>query len=375
MKSLRILIALSLIVNSFAGCHSGDQKTIIAKTKSIKIGAILPLSGDLAQYGESGKQGLTIALDEFKESHKEVSCDVVVEDDKADVKVALSAINKLVSNDNVRIVVGAMASGVTLGIAPVINQKKIILIAPTSTASDVTNAGDYIFRVCVSDAFEGKSMADYISKNFPRSRIGVVYINNDYGIGLKNNFVESANTIGLKIVMDNGYNPTQKDFKTIINKLKNEKVDLLYIVAQKEQLNFFTQCKEMNYNPQFTGSTMIEDNDLLAQLGSFLEGTLYTYRSYNPADSGKSTQYFVNAYQKKYNKVPDFYAASVYDATRLALQTALDCGISKLEPKEYLYAVKDFNGVTGQIAFDKNGDVQQGFSIKSISSNRFTFKR
>lgn len=374
MNKIKILILLSAIIVAFTGCNSCNQKKVIEESKTVKIGAILPLSGDLAQYGRSGKEGLTIALDEFKENNKEVICNMVIEDDKADVKVALSAINKLVSNDNVKIVVGAMASGVTLGIAPMINEKKIILIAPTSTASDVTNAGDYIFRVCVSDAFEGKSMADYISKKFPKAKIGVIYINNDYGIGLKNNFVESANAMGLNIAIDNGYNPTQKDFKTIINKLKNEKIDLLYIVAQKEQINFFTQCKELNYKPQFTGSTMIEDNDLLAQLSSFLDGTIYTYRSYNPTDSGKSTQYFVNAYQKKYNKLPDFYAASVYDATKLALQTELHCSSNNSDYREYLYELKNFNGVTGQITFDKNGDVQQRFSIKVISSNHFIFK-
>src|SRR5574343_1704384 len=212
MNSIKNLIALSAIVFAFTGCNSCNQKMVLKEPKSVKIGAILPLSGDLAQYGESGEQGLTIALDEFKENNKEINCDIVIEDDKADVKVALSAINKLVSTDNVKIIVGAMASGVTLGIAPVINEKKIILIAPTSTASDVTNAGDYIFRVCVSDAFEGKSMAEYISKNFPKAKIGVVYINNDYGIGLKKNFVESENAIGLNIAVDNGYNPTQTDF-------------------------------------------------------------------------------------------------------------------------------------------------------------------
>lgn len=373
MYRLKFLLELFLIISAFTVCNSCKQKKDALETKSIKIGAILPLSGDLAQYGESGKQGLTIALNEFKDNHKEVSCDIVIEDDKADVKVALSAINKLILDDKVKIIVGAMASGVTLGIAPVINEKKVILLSPTSTSSDITIAGDYIFRVCVSDAFEGKSMVDYIFKNFPTSKIGVIYINNDYGIGLKKNFIENAKLVGLNIAIDNGYNPTQKDFKTIINKLKNEKIDLLYIVAQKEQLNFFSQCKELNYKPQFTGSTMIEDNDLLSNLGSFLSGTLYTYRSYNPTDIGKSTQYFVTAYQNKYKKVPDFYAASVYDATKLALQTTLECTAKNLDYKDYLYGVKDYNGVTGQITFDKNGDVQQGFSIKKIQNNKFTF--
>ena len=369
MKNIIILTAIVLVLTA---CRSHDQE--IPNTKAIiKIGAILPLSGDLAQYGKSGKQGLTIALNEFKEYHNDLKVDVIIEDDKADVKMALSAVNKLLANDNIKIIVGAMTSGVTLGIAPTINDKKALLIAPTSTASAVTNAGDYIFRVCVSDTYEGRSMADYIAKNFTNKHIGVVYINNDYGIGLKQNFIESTKQNSLSITFENGYNPTQKDFRTIINKLKSGKIDLLYIVAQKEQVDFFIQCKELNYKPQFTGSTMVEDNDLLGQLGDFLNGTLYTYRSYNPTDKGKTTQYFVNAYQKKYNKVPDFYAASVYDATKLALQTALDCSANGTDCKAYLYNMEDFNGVTGKIKFDNNGDVQQGFSIKEIKNGAFQF--
>lgn len=374
-KSL-IIATVIFLIGSISFWFWKSQNSISIKDgKDIKIGALLPLTGDLALYGESGKQGLTIALDEFKANHKDLSFDIIIEDDKADVKIALSSFNKLITTDDVKIVIGAMASGVTLGIAPVVNKKKIILIAPTSTASDVTNAGDYIFRVCVSDAYEGKSMADYIARMFKDKRIGVAYINNDYGVGLKKNFIESATANKLNIVFENGYNPTQKDFKGIINKLKNEKVDLLYLVAQKEQIEFFKQCKELNYKPQFTGSTMVEDNDLFAKLADFLDGTIYTYRSYNPTDTGTTTKYFINAYHKKYNKVPDFYAASVYDATRLALQTAYDCSKNKTDPKKYLYEIKNFNGVTGLISFDANGDVQQGFSIKEIKNGNFQFNK
>lgn len=371
MKKLIAPLLISLLL-VFGACRWNQTEQ--DEKNSIKVGAILPLTGDLAKYGESGKNGITIALEEFKETHKGMTADVIIEDDKAEVKTALSAVNKLITNDNVKIIVGAMASGVTLGISPTINQKKIVLIAPTSTASDITNAGDYIFRVCVSDAFEGKSMADYIAKNFQNKKIGVVYINNDYGIGLKKNFIESIQANGLTISSENGYDANQRDFKTIINKLKNEKIDLLYIVAQKEQIEFFSQCKELNYKPQFTGSTMIEDNDLLTQLGEFMNGTVYTYRSYNPTDTGKTTQDFVNAYQRKFNKVPDFYAASTYDAAKLALQTALNC-ISKDSDcnKNYLYELDNFNGVTGLIKFDQNGDVQQGFSIKEINNGKFNF--
>jgi branched-chain amino acid transport system substrate-binding protein len=368
-KNLFITFLTALMF--MTGCNSASHKKTLKENNIIKIGAILPLSGDLAQYGESGKQGMEIALEEFRRDHKDLKCEIIVEDDKGDVKVALSGISKIVESGDVKIIVGAMASGVTLGIAPVINKNKIILISPTSTASAVTDAGDYVFRVCVSDAYEGMSMAEYISVNLRHPKIGVVYVNNDYGIGLKKDFIDSAIANGLQIAVESGYNPMQKDFRSIINKLKYKKVDLIYVIAYKEQLNFFTQCKELNYKPQFTGSTMIEDQDLLGKLGDFLDGTLYTYRSYNPTDNGKTTKYFVDTYKSKYGKVPDFYAASTYDATKLALQTEMTCSAENIDYRSYLYGLKKFNGVTGEIKFDKNGDVQQRFSIKQIRGGKF----
>ena len=345
------------------------------KGAGVNIGVILPLTGDFAQYGQSGKKGLTVALENFKKEHPELSVNVVIEDDKADTKTAISAVTKLTDINKVDIIVGAMASGVTLSIAPVINNKKVVLMAPTSTASEVTNAGEYVFRVCVSDAFEGQSMADYVAVNFRDKKIGVVYINNDYGIGLKTNFIRSSMEKGLPIAYESGYNSNTKDFRTLINTLKQNNIDLLYIVAQKEQTDFFMQSKEMNYKPQFTGSTMIEDPESLNRLGDFLDGTVYTYRNYDPLRTDSATIKFITTYKKLYNnEEPDFYAASTYDATYLSLYAKHNSQIEKISIKDYLHTVKDFKGVTGEMTFDTNGDVTAGFTIKTIKNGKFIFQ-
>ena len=125
---------------------------------AIKIGAIFPITGDLAQYGEYGMRGMEIALQEFKEDHPDVSVSIIVEDDMGQPKTAGSAVRKLRDVDGVDMIIGSMASGLTLSVAPEMEKSKIVMMAPTSTASEVTYAGDYIFRTCVSDAFEGACM-------------------------------------------------------------------------------------------------------------------------------------------------------------------------------------------------------------------------
>ncbi len=359
-KILIVILAFAFILS----CK--NDKTNKTKNEIIKIGAILPLTGDLATYGQSGQEGMTIALDEFnKEFPNKVK--LVLEDDKGSVKDGISAVNKLITNDKVQIIMGSMSSGVTLGIAPVLEKNKIVLVAPTSTASEVTNAGDYIFRVCVSDEYEGKAMANYVSDSLKYKNLGVVFINNDYGVGLKNNFIKGITTNNKTVDFEQGYDPKTTDFKTIIQKLKEAKVGLLYIVAQKEQLNFFKNCKELDYKPQFIGSTMIEDKELLSELQNFLKGTKYTFRSYDSNSEKSVSSGFVSKYKAKYNKTPDFYAASVYDATRVILYSINKAKNNGNDLKSYLYSIENYEAVTGVITFDKNGDVSQGFTIKTIN--------
>ena len=345
------------------------------KSVGIKIGAIFPITGDLAQYGEYGMRGMEIALQEFREDHPDIKVTIVVEDDKGQPKTAGTAVRKLRDVDGVDMIIGSMASGLTLSVAPEMEKSKIVMIAPTSTASGITNAGDYIFRVCVSDAFEGGRMAEYISENFPDKNLGIVYINNDYGVGLKNNFIQRCVDLGIGLRYETGYDANTKDFRTIINNLKGKSIDLLYIVAQKEQVEFFSQCKQLNYKPQITASTMLEDQDVLDRLGTFMDGALYTYRSYDPARQDSVVERFVRDYQKRYGETPEYYAASTFDATKVCLYAQKEYKKSGLSLKDYLYTIKGLKGVMGIIEFDENGDVTQGFSIKTIKNGRFEFEK
>jgi len=343
------------------------------KQETVKIGAILPLTGDLAKYGQSGKNAIDIAIEEYN-ANNEKKVIIVYEDDKGETKTAINAINKLIKVDKVQIIVGAMPSSNTLAIAPIAEANKVVLISPTSTASAVRNAGDYIFRVCVSDELEGKAMADYLMNNYTPNNIGILYINNDYGVGLANDFereiVKQGGTIKEKI----GYQESATNFRTIIRKFQKSQIDVLYVVAYKEQNYFFLQCAQMNYKPLFTGGTMIEDPDLVNTVKSFANGILYTYRNYNPQSHDVITKKFVESYQLKYGISPDFYAAANYDAVSVALLC-----VKSVKPyegtnfKNFIYQIKDMDGVTGKISFDEKGDIIQDFGIKKIENGQFIY--
>ena len=370
-KVIIVIAIVSAIV--LAGLLIWKGTGIKRENNAIKIGAIFPITGDLAQYGEYGMRGMEIALQEFKEDHPDIEVSIVIEDDMGQAKTAGSAVRKLRDIDGVDMIIGSMASGLTLSVAPEMEKSKIVMMAPTSTASEVTNAGDYIFRTCVSDAFEGACMAEYIKQHFPMNKIGVVYINNDYGVGLKRNFIAKCTEIGVPIKYETGYDANTKDFRTIINNLKSRQINLIYIVAQKEQVEFFSQCKQLNYKPQITASTMLEDEDVIKKLGTFMDGSLYTYRSYDPTRQDSVVTRFVRDYQNKYGEIPEYYAASTFDATKVCLYAQYEYRKTELSLKDYLYTIKGLPGVMGTIEFDENGDVTQGFSIKTIADGKFCF--
>lgn len=372
MKRKSLIIAAILLI--IVGVVLFKSVSKDEGTETIKIGAIFPITGDLAQYGEYGMRGMEIALQEFKEDHPEVKVSIIVEDDQGLPKSAGTAVRKLRDVDGVDMIIGSMASGLTLSVAPEMEKSKIVMMAPTSTASEVTNAGDYIFRTCVSDAYEGACMAEYIKDNYPQKNVGVVYINNDYGVGLKKNFIDKCSELGVRIQYETGYETTTKDFRTIINNLKKNNIDLIYIVAQKEQVEFFSQCKQLNYKPQITASTMLEDEDVINKLGTFMDGALYTYRSYDPSRQDSIVTRFVNDYQKKYRVTPEYYAASTFDATKVCLYAQYEYKKTDLSLKDYLYTIKGLRGVMGTIEFDENGDVTQGFRIKTITNGMFHFQ-
>ena len=367
-----IIIALALVIG-VVGLLVWNDNTKNEDTDTIKIGAIFPITGDWAEYGKNCMRGMEIALQEFREDHPEIKTTIVVEDDKGQAVSAISAVKKLRDIDGVDMIIGSIASGLTLSVAPEMEKSKIVMMAPTSTASEITNAGDYIFRVCVSDAYEGSCMAEYIQQNFSNSSIGLVYVMTDYGVGLKNNFIDRCDELGVTIKYETGYDPSTKDFRTIINNLKQRKIDLIYIVAQKEQIEFFSQCKQLNYKPQVTASTMLEDQELTDRLGSFMDGALYTYRSYDPTRQDSVVTRFVRDYKEKYGVTPEYFAASSFDATKVCLFAQYEYRKTDLSLKDYLYTIKGLQGVVGVLEFDENGDVRQGFSIKTIKNGNFMF--
>jgi len=339
----------------------------------IKIGAILPLTGENAKYGESAKNSIDLAIEEINSGKgingKKIS--VIFEDSKGNTKEGVNAIKKLIIANKVSSIIGAMASSITLAIAPIAEESEVVLLSPASSAPEITHAGDYIFRNCYSDIYEGSKMANYIYNETVYRKVSIIHINNDYGMGLREAFREEFKRLGGKVVSIETYDFGATDFRTQIGKLMLSRPDAIYIVGYGEMGRLLIQTKELGCEIPFFSCIMFEDPDIIEISGEISEGIIYTFPSFDTDSKKNVVEDFVNSYKSKYNERPDGFAANTYDALKILSLAIKKGGDKGYKIKEALYTIKDYPGVTGKTSFDINGDVVKPIGIKTVENGKF----
>jgi len=260
-----ILVILTIFVLILTACAVQQQQSIEEEKELVgtyKIGVMLPLTGDAAAYGISEQRGIKIALDEInaKGGINGRKLEAIYEDSKCNPKDGNAAAQKLVNIDKVKVIIGGACSGETLGAAPITEANKVILISPTASSPDVTNAGDFVFRTYPTDAYAGIIASEYAYNDLQARKAALVTETTDYAQGLRKVFKENFAKLGGEIVVDETYNPEDTDFRTQVTKVKSAEPDLMYIVPQTpaKGLLLLKQMKELGLNqPIVTAEVLI----------------------------------------------------------------------------------------------------------------------
>ncbi|NOR44458.1 MAG: ABC transporter substrate-binding protein, partial [Candidatus Delongbacteria bacterium] len=294
-----MMMLISLGVFLINSCTNKEEEVI-------KIGAILPLTGDAAKYGEIAKNGIELALDEINSEGGINGKNIVMvyEDTKGDPKLGVTAIQKLITINKVKAIIGDLFSSVTLAVAPIANKNKIVLLSPASSSPKITNAGDFIFRNCPSDVYEGSVMANHAYDILNYRKVALLYINNDYGLGIKNVFGKVFSEKGGAIVTEEAFDQNSNDFKSQLLKIKNKNPEAIYLVGYKKMGHILKQTKEMGIQSQFLSTVMFEDPEILEIAKNSAEGVIYSASAFNPESDESLIQDFVQSYENKYNQVP-----------------------------------------------------------------------
>ncbi len=335
----------------------------IQESSTIKIGAILPLTGERGNFGKNSKNGIELAISEME------AFIVTYEDSRSNAQTAVSAFHKL-ANDGIEIVVGPISSQEVLSIAPIAERSGIILFSPGASSPEITNAGDYIFRNVSSDVYEASLMAHFVYDSLNFKSIAILYNHSDYGIGVSKVFEDVFKNKGGKIFSES-YADGANDFRTQLLKIKKENPEAVYFVGYTEMGNAVKQAVEMGIKARFITTAIFEDDAILKSASNAAENIIFTSITFDMDNPSERARKFVNAYKTQYNKNPDGYAAVSYDAIYI-LKDAVEISKQKsISIKDALYEIKDFPGLLGNMSFDENGDVILPIKLKTVKNGKF----
>lgn len=341
-------------------------------SKTVEIGAILPLTGDGAKYGEEARNGIELALEEIGKDKMRV----VYEDDLGTSSGAVSAFNKLTATNKVPAIIGPMYSSTALAIAPLAERKQVVVLSPSASSPALTTAGDYFFRNWPSDIFEGGEMARYARKELGLTRVAILAVNLDYGAGLTNVFRIIFEAEGGTVTTVESYDQGATDFRTQLTKIVATNPEAVYLPGYYAEIGLaLRQARELGIRTRFFSSVGFDNPKVLEIAGNAAEGVVFARPYYDPESSDPIVKNFVSSFTKKYRSPPGVYAAHAYEALRIMHKAIESGGKTADDIKRALYQIKDFSGVTGLTTFDNNGDVIKPIQIMKVENGTFQHVR
>ena len=351
----------------YSGSALGEAKgeqSIIKETDGdvIKIGAILPLSGELASLGDSSRKAIELAIEDAGVSNVRV----VVEDSKCSPREASTAVQKLISFDDVPIIIGDVCSSSTAAMIPTVTEQGVVLLSPASSDASLSNSSDFFFRVVASDLVQGRAMARFAQKELQYKNVAVLFVNNEYGVGVADAFTKEFQKEGT-VVASEVFEPSSLDFRTQLTKIKATRPDAVYVVAYPNQASsMLKQVSELGLGVNVLASQSWFDASLLASKEA--DGViLLAPRAVNNVQF----EQFRSSYMKKYGAEPSVFAAESYDAATLALFALKRSDGSSDGIKNAVAITSAYKGASGLITFDKAGDREEAFFPVIVKGSEF----
>lgn len=382
MKKSIILIVIAVIVGVVIGYRLGkvsSEQQREAVTTQIKIGALMPLTGTFAQLGEDTKNGLEVAREDIAARYG-IMFDITYEDSAADPKVAAPAATKLSTFDKFGVVIGGPGSSANLAAAPIFEENKTVFIAVSATPK-LNDAGDYIFKVHPDIDGEVSRMSAFLYETGYR-RVAVLYdAASETQTGAKDMFVKLFTDKGGVIALAEGYDSkTVTDFRTTMAKVKGAEADAVYLLAIEKVAGLAVrQAREVGLTEPIFGWSPFESGEFLGSAGEAGEGIIITAQPFSCAGT-TAMQAYCEAYRAKFgDRKPLQFGAHVYDILQIIAETVRDRTLteltsdaSKAAVMQKLLATKGYEGASGDLTFDEQGNIRdKEFVFRVVKNGEF----
>jgi len=356
LRKVFLPAAIVLMALAFS-CTRRSEVNDAVDRSTIKIGYFGDLTGPTFNFGQSAINGVLMAASEINDSGgiNNRKIDVVIEDDRGSPEEAARLTAKLIDDDKVVAIIAGGTSGNSRAAAPKAQSSHVPFISTSATDPAVTQVGDYIFRACFVDSFQGEVMANFAANTLKAHKAAVLFdFNSPYGRGLTSFFALSFTKLGGKIVSEQSYTQGDADFKGQLSTIRSAEPDVIYIPGYYGDVALIAkQARMLELTQPLLGGDGWDAPELWQLGGDALNGS-YISTHYSIDDPSPAIQKFVEGYKQRYgNLLPDAHAALAYDAARLLFDAIARAGSTENgKLRDALAQTKNFGGVTGIINMD-----------------------
>jgi branched-chain amino acid transport system substrate-binding protein len=344
-------------------------------TAPIKLGEVDPLTGGVSQFGIGCHQGFVLAFEQINAEGGILGqqIELVTEDDESKPGQSATAVRKLITQDKVLAILGDATSSATLEAAPIAQTDKIPMITPTATNPRITEVGDFIFRICFLDEFQGRVLARFAREKLKAQRIFTLTdVKQDYSVDLLKFFKNEFTKLGGTIVGEQSYSTGDIDFRAQLTPIRGVRPDAVYVPGYYQEVALIVkQGRQIGLTMPFIGCDGWANQALIAIGGKAIDGCFFT-NHFSPEDQAPVVKSFVAKYQEKYGSLPDTFSALGYDAARLLANAIRRAGVLNPQAvRDALASTTGFSGVTGQISLDANRNASKPGLVITVKDGKF----
>jgi branched-chain amino acid transport system substrate-binding protein len=386
-------VAVVLILASFAalglGCGGSGKEELV-------IGEYGSLTGNDATFGQSTKNGVELALEELTRTAQGkiggLPVRGVVEDDQGKPEEAATAVQKLINQDRVIAVIGEVASSRSLAAAPICQQAGVPMISPSSTNPAVTEKGDYIFRMCFIDPFQGTVMAKFTAQNLGLKQVAILKdLKSDYSVGLAKFYTEAFSQMGGTVLAEQTYSAGDQDFRAQLTALKAKKPQAIFLPGYYTEAGLIArQARELGLTVPILGGDGWESDQLIQIGGDALNGCYYS-NHFAVDNPDPRLQDFIKLYKAKFGSDPDAIGGLAYDAATVLFQSlqklaeqdpavfkglssshagSADRKTAEQKLRDIIATTTNFPGVTGNITLDEHRNASKPAVVLAIKGGK-----
>lgn len=371
-KALHFVIAVGALL-SFAGCKRSVQESMVS---DIPIGEFASLTGATASFGQSSHNGTKMAIDEVNAAGGVLGkpLRLITEDDQSRAGEAATVVKKLISKEKIVALLGEVASSRSLEAAPICQEAKIPMISPASTNPKVTDTGDYIFRVCFIDPFQGTVLSKFcLSKGLKKVAV-LTDVKQDYSVGLSEFFRTHFIANGGQIVSEQSYSSGDKDFKAQLTAIKGVEPDAILASGYYTEAGLIAiQARELQMNIPLLGGDGWDSPALVEVGGTAVEGCFFS-NHFSAEDPAPKIQEFLSKYRERFNGEPDAMSALGYDAAMILVDAIKRANsVSGDAIRQALADTRNYPAVTGLISLNAQRNADKSAVMLVVQKGKFRY--